>query len=82
MSESAQESPLDPDEPSTPAWFTFLGVGLFLLAGIFLLATGGDDEPSAGVPAAAEAPSEGEAAGEAPAANAEAPVDPHAGHNH
>jgi hypothetical protein len=85
MSEDAHEAGLDPDEPHTPAWLTFLGIGLLLFAGIFLLATGGDEtevvvaegeEAPAAVDAAA-----GEAAPEG-AAKPTNPADPHAGHGH
>lgn len=80
-----QETPLDPDEPRTPNWFTFLGVGLFLLGGIFLLATAGDEEPA---PASAKnAAAQDADSGAAPAAaqdapSPNAPADPHAGHGH
>lgn len=46
------EAGLDPDEPHTPAWFTFLGLGLFLLGGIFFLVQS-SDEAEATPPAAA-----------------------------
>ncbi len=76
-----QETPLDPDEPNTPLWFTFLGVAFFLFAGIFLLATSDDEEPAAA--SAVEAPAaeaaEGAKDGENPG---QAPADPHAGHGH
>lgn len=78
-----QESSLDPDEPHTPLWFTFLGLGLFLAGGIFLLATAGDEEPVVRAPESeAAAPAE-EGEGAAPdAAQAAAEADPHAGHGH
>ena len=41
----ANDSTLDPDEPHTPWWFPLLGLALFLIGGIFLLAT--DDEEAA-----------------------------------
>lgn len=44
-------SALDPDEPHTPWWMPLLGLGLFLIAGIFLLATGGEDENPEGASA-------------------------------
>jgi hypothetical protein len=44
---------LDPDEPHTPTWFTALGAILFLLGGVFVLVTGGD-EPNPTGPAPAE----------------------------
>lgn len=73
----ATSNGLDPDEPSTPLWLTLLGVGLFLLGGIFFLAT---SSPEA-------APDE-EAAPEPPAAAPDNGTDPpkadreHAGHGH
>lgn len=83
-----QESPLDPDEPHTPAWFTFLGVGLFLLGGIFVLATSGDEEETPAGPSSQvgeDAPALG-GEGEPPPAQqpppAAAAADPHAGHGH
>ena len=53
---------LDPDEPNTPTWFTYLGVALFLLFGIaFLLKSASADEQpevaAAPSPAPAEIPS-------------------------
>lgn len=61
MSEAHAESDqLDPEEPSTPLWLTFLGGVLFLLVAIFVLATGGEDEGTEG--AAAEQPATPEAA--------------------
>lgn len=50
---SDERAGLDPDEPHTPAWFTFLGLGVFLLAGIlFLVSSAGDaeDEASGAMP--------------------------------
>ena len=77
-----QETPLDADEPHTPTWFTFLGVGLFLLGGIFLLATS-DDEVEAPVIPTSEAgeavPAQEDKGDPPPAAEA---ADPHAGHGH
>jgi len=50
---------LDSDEPHTPGWFTFLGLGLFLLAGIFFLATSeNEDEVAAAAQPAAEGSAE------------------------
>lgn len=80
-----QETPLDPDEPHTPTWFTFFGIGLFLLGGIFLLITSDGEEPPPVTPAveAGEPAPAAAAEGAAPAAKApEAPADPHAGHGH
>jgi hypothetical protein len=78
----APDLPLDPDEPHTPFWFTVLGLGLFLLAGIFLLTQSGDDDKVTSSPDAAagsvEAPAND---APKPAENAPAP-DPHAGHGH
>jgi hypothetical protein len=77
-----QETPLDPDEPHTPIWLTFLGMGLFLFGAIFLLATSGDpaEAPAVtSVEAGEPAPDSG-AEGRAPPA--EAAADPHAGHGH
>jgi hypothetical protein len=59
---------LDADEPHTPGWFTFLGLGLFLLAGIYFLATSETGEEAA----AAEEP-----AAQASAAPEEAVPDAH-----
>lgn len=76
-----QESPLDPDEPHTPVWFSFLGLGLFLLGGIFLLVTADDEQEapgSAAAPAATAAEEEAEE-GDSPT---EPEADPHAGHGH
>lgn len=76
------ETALDPDEPRTPTWFTFLGVALFLLGGVFLLASsdGEEEPPIVPSPEAQEAaPSED---GEANLAAGEAAPDPHAGHGH
>ncbi len=61
----SQESALDPDEPHTPWWFPMLGLGLFLLGGIFLLATSEENSSEAeGDPAEAapdqEPPSQAE----------------------
>jgi hypothetical protein len=98
MSTNTEQSSLDSDEPQTPIWFTFLGIGLFMAAGIFVLATADDEEAPAVVAEAAAAP-EGEAAPEAPAempanvpggaappSDAQNPSgaapDPHAGHGH
>ena len=50
---------LDPDEPSTPTWFTFLGIALFLLGGIFALLKSASDDSS---PSTAPSPDESEAA--------------------
>jgi hypothetical protein len=44
---------LDPDEPHTPAWFTFVGIGLFLVTGIYFLATADEEEEAAPSTAAA-----------------------------
>ena len=33
------EEPPPPDEPRTPAWLTVLGVGMFVVAGMWFLAT-------------------------------------------
>jgi len=84
MSANEADGALDPDEPHTPVWFTLLGVGLFLLGGIFLLATSGDDEgaPEASVPevsadAAPEPPGD-----EPRPQEGDARPDPHAGHGH
>jgi len=65
---SAAESPLDNDEPQTPAWFTFLGMGLFLFGGIFALVAQDEEEP------APEASAEKDAAANAPVAAAKAPT--------
>ncbi|HXS18386.1 MAG TPA: hypothetical protein VN764_14410 [Polyangiaceae bacterium] len=59
---------LDPDEPHTPGWFTFLGVGLFLLAGIFFLATSDQEGEDSAAP---------QPAAEGSAAPAEPPADAH-----
>lgn len=82
-----QESPLDSDEPHTPAWFTFLGVGLFLLGGIFLLATSDDEDEAPVVPSAEVGEAAGEQGEAVQNAKADAPpaapaADPHAGHGH
>lgn len=83
---SHDQSSLDPDEPHTPPWFTFLGLCLFLVGGIFLLATAGDDEMATGLgDAAAEEGEETGGEGAEPVEPTEAPVeapDPHAGHDH
>ena len=53
---------LDPDEPHTPAWFTFLGLGIFLAGGIFfLIRSSASDVVPAKAPEASDiaAPSEG-----------------------
>lgn len=41
---------LDPDEPHTPAWFTFLGLGVFLAGGIFFLIRSSAGEVVPGTP--------------------------------
>lgn len=51
--QEAHSNQLDPDEPHTPGWFSLLGLGLFLAAGIFFLATQDEEEPAA-VPQQAE----------------------------
>lgn len=98
MSTNTEQSSLDSDEPQTPIWFTFLGIGLFMAAGIFVLATADEEEPAAvaAAPAAPEEPAAAEAPAEMPAnvpgqpapptaeqnPSGAAVPDPHAGHGH
>ncbi len=72
-------SSLDQDEPETPAWFTLLGVAIFLFGGIFaLVANQGEPEE----PAAPEADSPSALPAGADPTPEAAAADPHAGHDH
>jgi hypothetical protein len=84
MSTHPEQSSLDPDEPQTPIWFTFLGIALFLFGGIFLLATEDDEQiaPAVAVEAGENAEEPAPEAPEAPEAAQPEAADPHAGHGH
>ncbi len=55
-------------EPVTPLWLTLLGIGLFLVAGIWLVATGAEGKTTAELTAAPAADGNGAAAPPAPGA--------------
>lgn len=85
MTTNEADSTLDPDEPHTPLWFTILGLGLFMVAGIFLVASSGNEEEEATASSptefleapSPEPPPKGENAPAAPPSE-----DPHKGHGH
>jgi len=52
---SAPQDGLDPDEPHTPLWVTFLGAALFAAVAVFFLATAEPEAPAAAAPTADDA---------------------------
>ena len=59
---SDERAGLDPDEPHTPPWFTFLGLGIFLAGGIFLLiCSSNENDPASEANTAVAAPADNEA---------------------
>src|SRR5690606_12989422 len=71
--EEHDQDELDSDEPRTPGWLTLLGVALFLVAGIFVIANEEGPKNLVSPEPASQAPAEAAAAATAQVAAPPAP---------